>query len=47
MADRYQIQYFETSAKADVGVQDLMKEIFEATYKYKKATAPPPVPETK
>ena len=44
MADRYQIQYFETSAKADIGVQELMRHIFEVTYKYKKATAPPPVP---
>ena len=40
MADRYQIAYFETSAKSDIGVQDLMKHIFETTYKYKKAKTP-------
>ncbi len=36
LATDYGITYFETSAKADVGVRDLMDHIFAQTLKYKK-----------
>ena len=36
LAESYQMAYFETSAKADIGVGDLMQHIFKITYAYKK-----------
>ena len=42
LATQYDMKYVETSAKADIGVSDLMDHIFKITYAYKKANAPPP-----
>ena len=36
LAQSYEMSYFETSAKADLNVGDLMQHIFKITYDYKK-----------
>ena len=35
IAEHYNMQYFETSAKTDVGVTDLMQHTFKQTYDFK------------
>ena len=40
LAGSFGMNYFETSAKADLGVQDLMEHIFAKTYSYKKKNMP-------
>ena len=41
------MEYFETSAKTDVGVTDLMKHTFKQTYDFKQDKRAKAVPEVK
>ena len=41
------MQYFETSAKTDTGVTELMSETFKATYDFKQQKKASAIPEVK
>ena len=47
LAASYDMTYFETSAKADLNVNELVKHIFRITYTYKKKNTVNELPEDK
>ena len=47
LAASYDMAYFETSAKADLNVGELMQHIFKITYTYKKKNTVVELPEDK